>query len=108
MGDNQFFDLSGHVALVTGASSGLGRRAAVVLRRAGAQVVAVARRENALAELEDVTALPWDLSDRGRLPELAKEAAKPVGAPDIVVHAAVINTRESADAVTVDGWVYRT
>ncbi|MEM1100240.1 MAG: SDR family oxidoreductase [Pseudomonadota bacterium] len=97
-------DLSGHVALVTGASSGLGRRAAEVLARAGAAVVGVARREEALAAVEGVSALPWDLSDRSRLPELAEEAALPFGAPDIVVHAAGVNTREAADDVTAHGW----
>ena len=42
------FSLDGHVALVTGASSGLGRRAATVLADAGASVIGVARRADAL------------------------------------------------------------
>ena len=102
-------DLSGHVALVTGASSGLGRRAALVLSMAGASVVALARREDALASLVDeapgpVVALPADLADRDALADIAKRAADPFGAPDIVVHAAGINTREVADDVTPEGW----
>lgn len=102
-------DLGGHVACVTGASAGLGRRAALVLARAGASVVAVARREAALATLADeapgpVTALPYDLSDRAGLADLAARAAAPYGPPDIVVHAAGLNTRETADAVTPAGW----
>mgnify|MGYP001824461950 FL=1 len=102
-------DLKGHVALVTGASSGLGRRAALVLSQSGAPVVAVARRADALRSLEDealgpVFALPADLSDRDGLAELARRAAEPFGAPDIVVHAAGINTREVADDVTPEGW----
>ena len=102
-------DLSGHVALVTGASSGLGRRAALVLAQSGAKVVALARRVDALKSLEDeapgsLIALPADLSDRDGLAELARRAAEPFGAPDIVVHAAGINTRETADDVTPEGW----
>lgn len=102
-------DLSGHVALVTGASSGLGRRAALVLAEAGASVVALARRADALKLLEDesqgsLIAMPADLGDRDGLADLAKRAAEPFGAPDIVVHAAGINTREVADDVTPEGW----
>ena len=48
---NSLFDLRNKVALVTGASSGLGRRAAIVLSAAGAKVIGVARRRDALEEL---------------------------------------------------------
>lgn len=89
---------------MTGASSGLGRRAAEVLSRAGANVVGVARRADALREMEHIHALPWDLSDRASLPDLARAASDPFGAPDILVHAAGINTREAADDVTPEGW----
>lgn len=47
----RLFDLSGQVALVTGASSGLGRRFARVLAAHGAKVVAAARRTERLREL---------------------------------------------------------
>ena len=103
------FDLTGRVACVTGASSGLGRHAAHVLARAGARVVGVARRADALAEWqadvgEAAAVVAHDVSDRASLPALALAVAKPFGAPDIVVHAAGVNTRQKADDVTAEGW----
>ena len=103
------FDLTGKVACVTGASAGLGRQAALVLSAAGAQVVGLARREAELQALQDtavgtVATISCDLSDRDGLADLAKAVANPFGAPDILVHAAGINTRETADDVTPQGW----
>jgi gluconate 5-dehydrogenase len=103
------FDLSGRVACVTGASSGLGRRAALALAGQGARVVGVARREAPLLELQaelgaDAACVVGDVADRVGLPDLAARVAGPFGPPDIVVHAAGINTREPADEVTPEGW----
>lgn len=104
------FDLTGRVAVVTGASSGLGRRAAQALCSSGARVIAVARRENELKELvselgsEQASFTVSDVADRNQLSALAKELAVPFGAPDIVVHAAGVNTRQKADDVTREGW----
>lgn len=102
-------DLTGHVALVTGASSGLGRRAAFALAGSGASVIAVARRAEALEDLKkeshgQLHPISFDLNDRGRLGELADAAGVPFGPPDILVHAAGINTREAGDDVTPEGW----
>lgn len=106
---NGLFDLRGHVACVTGASSGLGRRAATVLAGAGAKVVGVGRRRAALEDWQgeagaDAAIVSHDLAQRNHLPELARAVAAPFGPPDILVHAAGINTREAADAVTAEGW----
>lgn len=101
------FNLEGRVACVTGASSGLGRRAAEVLSAAGARVVGVARREAELQSLSgDIGAavIAADVADRSGIDELAANIGKPFGAPDILVHAAGVNTREHADAVTPEGW----
>ncbi len=101
-------DVTARVACVTGASSGLGRRAALALSRAGARVVGIARRADQLeawqAEAGGETAtLPADLATAD-IAALAARAAAPFGAPEIVVHAAGINTRETADEVTPEGW----
>ncbi|MFZ9103383.1 MAG: SDR family NAD(P)-dependent oxidoreductase, partial [Burkholderiaceae bacterium] len=50
---DQLFSLSGHRAIVTGASSGLGREMAKALSRAGAEIVLVARRMDALEMLAE-------------------------------------------------------
>ena len=51
---NASFDLTGQVALVTGATSGLGWRFSQVLAAAGATVVPTGRREDRLAELTEL------------------------------------------------------
>ena len=103
------FDVSGRIACVTGASSGLGRHAAGMLARAGARVVGVARRAEELAswqaETEGKTAfVAADIAQRDRLDGLAAQISEPFGAPDILINAAGINTREAASDVTLQGW----
>src|SRR6056297_1515612 len=103
------FDLSGRVACVTGASSGLGAQAARCLVAAGARVVGIARRQEALGALraelgEGLAVIAADVAVRDALPGLAARICEPFGAPDIIVHAAGVNTREAADDVTSDGW----
>jgi NAD(P)-dependent dehydrogenase (short-subunit alcohol dehydrogenase family) len=106
------YDLSGRVALVTGASSGLGRAVAQALAAAGARIVAVARRrallDTLVAELRQsgaqAEAIDADIAQRDELSRVARLAASPFGPPDILVNAAGINTREHADSVTPGAW----
>ena len=103
------FDLTGRTACITGASSGLGRRAAETLAAAGAQVVAVARRRDALDQLTaeigaSAACVAADVADRASLDDLAAAISAPFGAPDILIHAAGVNTRQAADDVTGEGW----
>ncbi len=106
---NALFDISGKVACVTGASSGLGRRAATLLAGSGAKVVGVARRseeldawrQNVGGQTASVTA---DLSDRSALTQIAREVSARFGSVDILINAAGINTRQHADDVTDAGW----
>ena len=109
MSSASLFDVSGKIACVTGASSGLGRIAATALARAGAKVVGVARRGEELAawqkETDGETArVIADLSRRDQLRRVADEVGAAFGAPDILVNAAGVNTRQAADQVTPAGW----
>jgi len=106
---SDLFDLSGKIACVTGASSGLGRAAATMLASAGVQVVGVARRSTALDLWQketrgDTATVVGDLAERTALASIAAAVAAPFGAPDILINAAGINTRQPADQVTAAQW----
>jgi gluconate 5-dehydrogenase len=108
----QLFGLSGRRAVVTGASSGIGRRAALVLATAGARVLAVARRGERLQALataqpqlaERLLPLPLDLSLPGAVERLAGQAMAGLGGCDILVAAAGIPGRMAAAAVEAPGF----
>jgi NAD(P)-dependent dehydrogenase (short-subunit alcohol dehydrogenase family) len=85
------------IALVTGASRGIGRAAALALAKAGAQLVAVARTQGGLEELDDeirqatgqsATLVPLDIADGDALDQLGFALHQRFGRLDILVHAA--------------------
>jgi NAD(P)-dependent dehydrogenase (short-subunit alcohol dehydrogenase family) len=84
------FRLDGKVAIVTGASSGLGARFARVLDAAGAKVVLVARRMERLEalaeELTDALAVQCDLQDTDRLDDVVNGALGKYGRVDVLVN----------------------
>ena len=103
------FDLEGRIALVTGASSGIGREIAFALAAAGASVVLAARREDELERSkaaigERAAVLAVDLSRRDALRDAAKRSATFFGDPDILVNAAGINIRKPLLEVTEADW----
>lgn len=111
-GVQALFDLSGRVAVVTGASSGIGRAMAGALASAGAAVVLVARRkvelEAAAQEIGELgaraVAISADLGVRGDLPDVAERCREAFGPVSIVVNAAGINLREPAAEITPTSW----
>ncbi|BCX46883.1 2-deoxy-D-gluconate 3-dehydrogenase [Haloferula helveola] len=106
------FDLTGKVALVTGASRGLGKGFALALARAGADVVVTARNADDLKDtVSEVGALgrrawPVELEVREQASiESAMEAAwSAAGKIDILVNNAGCNVRKPALDVTWDDW----
>ena len=74
--------LDGRIALVTGASRGIGAATAGALRAAGARVVRVARSLQATADYADLAA---DVTDAAQVEALAVRLEREVGLPDVVV-----------------------
>ena len=106
------FDLSGQVALCTGAASGIGRRMAWALSQAGAAVYLADLDGDGLADAADEIKLAkrkadfmaLDLTDRTKLSELVDSATTSLGAPRILVNAAGVNFRQPVDEITNDSW----
>ena len=86
------FNLTGKVALITGATSGIGRQQALALSKAGAKIVAVGRRadrlEDTVASIQSAggqgAALQAELNLDGSLASVARQAADFFGPIDIL------------------------
>jgi NAD(P)-dependent dehydrogenase (short-subunit alcohol dehydrogenase family) len=117
---SSLFDLTGHRALVTGASGGLGLHFARTLARAGASVALAARRADKLAEaVKDIerefgakaVAVSMDVSQRQSINAAIDEAAQGLGgAIDVLVNnAGVSGTKRPLDYTDEDwDWVVGT
>ncbi|MGO9699166.1 MAG: SDR family NAD(P)-dependent oxidoreductase [Xanthobacteraceae bacterium] len=108
----QIFDLTGKVALVTGASSGLGVRFAHVLAENGAPVVLVARRADRLdavkARIEKsgghALVVEADVRDRAAMQRAFDAAEKTFGTATILVNNAGIVQSKRAVEITEEEW----
>ena len=112
MTPSSLFDLSGAVALVTGASSGLGRRFALVLAQNGASVVLVARRKERLealaAEIEAAGghALPIaaDVGNRTEIARAFDAAQAKFGTVTVLINNAGVAKPQSFLGMRVETW----
>ncbi len=101
------------MALVTGASRGIGQAAAIELGRRGAHVVLVARTQGGLEDTDDAiraaggvaTLLPQDLMDGAALDRIGPSLAQRFGRLDMLVHAAgVLGKLTPVGHITEKDW----
>lgn len=106
------FRLDGCTALVTGASSGLGRHFALTLARAGATVIVAARRVSALDDLVEeieaqgakALALPLDVRDPASVAACFDRIAERAGVADVIVNNAGITLTKPLLEHDEDDW----
>ena len=106
------FDLSGKVAIVTGASRGLGQYLARALARAGADLVITSRTVESLKQFSEeinglgrrVLPLPLDVRDYQSIQEMVESAFAHYGKIDILVNNAGCNIRKPAVEVEWEDW----
>lgn len=109
---DNIFDLTGHVAIVTGSSRGLGQQFARALARAGADLVLTSRDRDHLRNFETeimsmgrrAVGLELDVRDQSSIEKMAAAAEQAYGKIDILVNNAGMNIRKPAIEVTWEDW----
>jgi serine 3-dehydrogenase len=105
--------IENQVVLVVGASSGIGRETALLFAREGARVMASARREERLRELQDslaregrnIETVAADAADASQMERLAQSTRERLGEIDVLVFATGINVPDRAmKRLTTDIW----
>ena len=110
--NENLFDLSGKVAVVTGASRGLGQYFGRALARAGADLVITSRDAASLASFKGeierlgrrVLALALDVRSYDSIEEMVQKAMEHYGKIDVLVNNAGCNVRKPALEVTWEDW----
>lgn len=107
--NNNYFDLTGHVALVTGCSTGLGVQMANALASQGANIVAVARRKNLIDEVAaDISAkygvkaigVQCDITSTEQVAAAVDEVMEKMGRIDILINNAGTGAVAPAEDIT--------
>jgi NAD(P)-dependent dehydrogenase (short-subunit alcohol dehydrogenase family) len=112
MPNDNLFDLSGKVAVVTGTSRGLGQYLARALAKAGADLVLTSRKRTDLADFEKeiqslgrrAVSLELDVRYHHSIKAMVAEAESAFGHLDILVNNAGCNVRKPALEVTWEDW----
>jgi NAD(P)-dependent dehydrogenase (short-subunit alcohol dehydrogenase family) len=104
--------LDGKVAVVTGASKGLGKAMALALGAAGARVALVSRNREQMEEVaRELTAaggqarvFPADVTDEAQVRRLEREVVDAYGKVNILINNAGVNLRKPLTEFTLDEW----
>ena len=100
---NDIFDLTGKTAIITGASSGLGKHFAKTLSAAGANLVICARRLKNLEALKDeidgeVIVLPMDVTSEESVLNFFSEVRNSIGSADILINCLLYTSPSPRDS----------
>ncbi len=104
--------LEGHIAVITGASKGLGRQMAEALSQAGAAVALVARSRDLLESVASgirgnggqAEVIVADVTDEAGVGQIARQVQSTLGVCDILINNAGINVRKDVEEFTLSDW----